>query len=114
MKIFPRHVVYFIAFCAILAIAVFCADTRLSGKTSAASTRDLMTPSTAEVVEETVTFSPTPDGTKTWTWWNSWENDGIPMVAPCPRPAHGPFWKPTDVASGQIVAGFMHYWDPGL
>ncbi|HSP63227.1 MAG TPA: discoidin domain-containing protein, partial [Pyrinomonadaceae bacterium] len=45
---------------------------------------------------------------------NSWENDGVPLVAPCPRPAHGPFWKATDVASGQIVAGFIHYWDPGI
>lgn len=107
MNSFPKHVIYLIAFGAILGIAAFCAETRFPGNTSAASTRDPRAPlaTTAETVEETVTLSPAD--TKTWVYYDEYYSK-----APyCGHPFKvGPTW---DDVPGSIVAGFKHYYDKG-
>jgi hypothetical protein len=68
MNISPKHFVYLTVFSAILAIAAFCAETSFPEKTSAASARDSIAPSTTttETVEETVTLSASASDVKTW------------------------------------------------
>ncbi|PYS43573.1 MAG: hypothetical protein DMF71_06750 [Acidobacteria bacterium] len=63
-------------------------------------------------VEKTVTFTPAPDGTKTFMWNTRWFNEGVPILAPCNRPSYGHLLTPKEVA-GQILVGYIHHWDPG-
>lgn len=107
MSIFPRHVVYLMAFCAVLAIAAFCADTRFPGKTSAASTRDPIAPSvtTTETVEETVTLS--ASNIKTWTHGYNWHEDHVYC-----SPSFHMETAPEEIA-GSMAVGYHHFWDAG-
>jgi hypothetical protein len=107
MNIFPRHVVYLIAFCIILAIAVFCAETGFPEKTSAASTPDPIASAatTAETVEETVTLSASE--VKTWAHGYQW----YAKLPYCGPPFH--MFPPRDEISGAVFAGYLHYYDKG-
>lgn len=107
MNNFPKHVVYLIAFCAILAIAAFCAETSFPEKTSAASARDAIAPSatTTETVEETVTLS--ASDIKTWLHGYSWHEDHIYC-----SPSFHIESAPEDIA-GSMAVGYHHFWDKG-
>lgn len=107
MNIFPKkHVVYLMAFCAILAIAAFCAETSFPEKTSAASAGDSIAPSATEEVEETVTLSASE--IKNWNHHYAWYEkhfycDGISFHVPIS-------W---DEIAGSMVVGYEHYWHEG-
>jgi hypothetical protein len=107
MNIFPKHFVYLIAFCAVLAIAAFCADSSFPEKTSAASAPDsiALPAATTETVEETVTLSAA--NIKTWAHGYSWHEDHV-YCGPSFHMEPGP-----EEIAGSMVVGYHHFWDEG-
>lgn len=110
MNTFPKHVVYLIAFCAILAIAVFCAETSFPEKTSAATARDPIAPSatTTETVEETVELF--PSDLKTWEA-GDYKYPSNTVYWPCGLVSTGV--GGVRPGEGEMIVGYDHYFNSG-
>ena len=110
MNTFPRRLVYLIAFCAILAMAAFYAETSFPEKTTAATVRDPIAASatTTETVEETVELS--PSDLKTWEA-GDYKYPSNTVYWPCGLVSTGVGGvRPEE---GEMIVGYDHYFNSG-